>query len=376
MRFGTYYFLQRPPGRDESAIIREELDQMIWSEALGYDSVWLTEHHFADYGLSSAPSVLAAAVLSRTTRLHLGLAVYVLPFHHPIRFAEEMATLDIISGGRFIVGIGRGNRPAEFVGYGVPQEESRGRFEEGIDIAVQAWTQEHVEFTGRYWQIPRTPVHPKPLTRPHPPIAVAATSPETVTWTAQRGYRLLSSGLFTPLRQSVELRTLYADALARAGHDPATTARLLGQWTLTKHVYVAPTDAEAQADARDAELWYLDSYCRSMRADHLANVSVTVRRQAEQMIAQIQALRWDDLLRDALLIGSPETVRAKVAEIQAAGVGELACWMNFGGLPPDKVRRSMALFAREVMPAFHGAPAVTPAAAQGPAPAAGAGLSE
>lgn len=357
MRFGTYYFLQRPPGREERAIIREELDQMVWSEQLGFDSVWLTEHHFADYGLSAAPSVLAAAVLSRTTRLHLGLAVYVLPFHHPIRFAEEMATLDILSDGRFTVGIGRGNRPAEFVGYGVPQEESRGRFEEGIDIAIQAWTQPYVEYEGRYWRIPRTPVHPKPITKPHPPIAVAAISGETIAWAARRGYRLLSSGLFTPLHQSVEQRQRYAEALAAAGHDAATVQRLLGQWTLTKHVYVAPTDEQAQAEARDAELWYLDSYCRSMRADHLTNVSAAVRQQAEQMIAQIQRLRWDDLLREALLIGSPETVADKVAELQAAGVGELACWMNFGGLPPDKVRRSMELFAHEVMPAFRDAAA-------------------
>src|SRR4051794_40237931 len=110
MRFGTYYFLQRPPSIPEADVIRGELDLMVESEALGYDSVWLTEHHFADYGLSAAPSVLATAVLSRTTRLELGLAVYVVPFHDPIRLAEEIATLDIIGNGRLTMGIGRGNR--------------------------------------------------------------------------------------------------------------------------------------------------------------------------------------------------------------------------------------------------------------------------
>src|SRR3954471_12118284 len=121
MKFGMYYFLQRPEGTREADIVRTEVDQMVYAESLGFNSVWLTEHHFADYGLSSAPSVLASAVLSRTTTLEVGLAVCVLPFHDPIRFAEVMATLDIIGPGRFTVGIGRGNRPTEFIGYRIPQ---------------------------------------------------------------------------------------------------------------------------------------------------------------------------------------------------------------------------------------------------------------
>jgi alkanesulfonate monooxygenase SsuD/methylene tetrahydromethanopterin reductase-like flavin-dependent oxidoreductase (luciferase family) len=357
MRFGTYYFLQRPPGASEADVIRGEVDLMVWSERLGYDSVWLTEHHFADYGLSSAPSVLASAVLSRTERLQLGLAVYVLPFHDPIRFAEETATLDILSGGRLTVGLGRGNRPAEFVGYRVPPEESRGRFEEAVEIVLAAWTQERVEHAGRYWQIPGTSVYPRPLTRPHPPLAVAVNSPETIAWTARKGYRMLSSGLFTPLARSLENRARYEAALAEAGHDAATTARLLGQWTLTKHVYVAPTDEEAQAEARGAEEWFLDAYCRSMRLDGLPELPAPFRAQTERIIAEVGSLRWESLLRDALLVGSPATIRERVGELQAAGVGELVCWTSFGGLPLEKVRRSMQLFADEVIPAFRAAPA-------------------
>jgi alkanesulfonate monooxygenase SsuD/methylene tetrahydromethanopterin reductase-like flavin-dependent oxidoreductase (luciferase family) len=112
MRFGTYFFLQATPGRSAPDVITAEMDQMVLSEDLGFDSVWLTEHHFSDYGLSAAPSVLAATLAARTTRIRIGTAVYVIPFHHPIRLAEETATLDILSGGgRLVVGIGRGNRP-------------------------------------------------------------------------------------------------------------------------------------------------------------------------------------------------------------------------------------------------------------------------
>ena len=361
MKFGTYYFLQRPPGAPEVDVIREEVDLMVWSESLGYDSVWLTEHHFADYGISSAPSVLAAAVFSRTERLHVGLAVYVLPFHDPIRFAEETATLDNLSGGRLTVGLGRGNRPAEFAGYRVPQQESRARFEEAHAILLKAWTQDQVEHAGRYWQIPAIAVHPRPLTRPHPPIAVAVSSPETIAWTARQGYRMLSSGLNTPLPRSLENRTLFEAELHAAGHDAATIARLLGQWTVTKHVYVAPTDEEAQADARGPEEWYLDAFRRSLRTDGLPDLDPEIRARTEQMVADLGARRWEDLLRDALLVGSPETVRARVAAMQAAGVGELVCWTSFGGLPIEKVRRSMQLFATEVMPAFRAASAPTAA---------------
>src|SRR5918911_3357760 len=100
MQFGTYYFLQATPDRPAEAIIAEEVQQMVLSERLGFDSVWLTEHHYADYGLSSAPSVLLATVAARTQRIGLGMAVYVIPFHHPLRLAEETASIDIISGGR------------------------------------------------------------------------------------------------------------------------------------------------------------------------------------------------------------------------------------------------------------------------------------
>lgn len=352
MRFGTYYFLQRTPGLSEAEVIRTELDQMVWSEELGFDSVWLTEHHFADYGLSSAPNVLGSALLSRTQRIHLGLAVFVLPFHDPIRFAEEMATLDIISGGRFTVGIGRGNRAAEFAGYRIPQQDSRSRIQEAVEVVVKAWTQDKVEHEGEHWRIPGISVYPKPITKPHPPIAVAVSSAESIAWTAHQGYRMLNSGLNTPMARNLESLALYRSELDAAGHDDETKARLLSQWTVTKHVYVAPTDAEAEAEARGPEEWYRDAFCRSLRADHLPGLHPSVYAQAQSMIENASKHTWEWLLQECLIVGSPETVREKVKGLEKSGVGELACWMSFGGLPEDRVRRSMKLFADEVIPAF------------------------
>jgi alkanesulfonate monooxygenase SsuD/methylene tetrahydromethanopterin reductase-like flavin-dependent oxidoreductase (luciferase family) len=352
MRFGTYFFLQATPDQTPAEIVAEELDQMVLSERLGFDSVWLTEHHFSDYGLSAAPSVLAAALAARTSRVSIGTAVYVIPFHNPLRLAEETATLDILSGGRMIVGIGRGNRPLEFVGHGIDQDENRTRMEEGVEILLAAWTQDHVTFHGRHWDLDRIPVQPQPLQKPHPPIAVAATSDQSVAWAAEHGWRILSSGLGTRLPALERLRGVYETAL-RATELPARTIDdLLGTWVVTKHAYVADTDAQARREAEQHERWYLDSFARSLRPDGLTGISDTVRQQANEMVRRTTERRWEDLIDDALLIGSPATVRAKVAELAAAGVGELVCWMNFGGLPPKQVRRSMQLFADEVIPAF------------------------
>src|SRR5689334_5152307 len=231
------------PGRQADAIIAEEVEQMVLSERLGFDSIWLTEHHYADYGLSSAPSVLLATVAARTERITLGMAVWVLPFHHPLRLAEETATLDILSRGRLVVGLGRGNRPQEFLGHGVDQDESRTRMEEGVEVLLKAWTEDRVTFHGRHWQIDNIPVYPKPLTRPHPPLAFAVSSKESLEWAGQHGFAILSSGLHNPLESVLSQRATYEAALRVAGHDEATIANLLKRWVLSKHVYVAPTDA-------------------------------------------------------------------------------------------------------------------------------------
>jgi alkanesulfonate monooxygenase SsuD/methylene tetrahydromethanopterin reductase-like flavin-dependent oxidoreductase (luciferase family) len=256
MHFGTYYFLQATPGRSAAEIMSEEVDQMVLSDRLGFDSVWLTEHHYADYGISAAPSVLLATVAARTERVRLGMAVYVLPFHHPLRLAEETATLDILSRGRIVVGLGRGNRPQEFLGHGVNQDESRTRMEEGLDVLRQAWTQERVTYHGRHWQIDDVPVYPKPLTKPHPPLAFAVTSEESLRWAGRNGFAVMSSGLTTPLTAILKQRQFYLAGLKEGGHDAATVADVMRRWVVSKHVYVAPTDEEARADAQGPEMWY------------------------------------------------------------------------------------------------------------------------
>src|SRR2546427_1044882 len=126
MRFGTYYFLQAPPAVGHPDVIRHEIEQMMWTEELGFDSIWLTEHHFIDYGLSVSPAVLAAAAAMRTRRVRVGLAAAILPFHDPVRLAEELAIVDILSGGRLAVGGGGGHPPPAVAGHPRPPLQNPG----------------------------------------------------------------------------------------------------------------------------------------------------------------------------------------------------------------------------------------------------------
>src|SRR6267378_4956007 len=230
MRFGTFYFFQAAPGQRHQDIIRGELDQIVWSEELGFDEVWLTEHHFIDYGLAVDPATLAAAAASRTQRIRIGLAAAILPFHHPVRLAEQLALIDIISNGRLDVGLGRGNRPAEFRGYNVPVEESRERFDETVEVMLRAWTEDRFSHRGRFYTVPEARVIPKPLQRPHPPLYQVCVSRDGIENTALRGWPMLNSVLFGPVGQLVANRDIYVDTLKKSGRTPEEIASLLSRW--------------------------------------------------------------------------------------------------------------------------------------------------
>jgi alkanesulfonate monooxygenase SsuD/methylene tetrahydromethanopterin reductase-like flavin-dependent oxidoreductase (luciferase family) len=352
MRFGTFFFLQAPPWLDHAEVVQREIEQMAWTEELGFDRIWLTEHHFIDYGLSVSPAVLAAAAAMRTRRVRIGLAAAILPFHDPLRLAEELAMVDILSGGRLDVGVGRGNRPVEFAGYRVPQIESRERFEEALAILLRAWTQERVSYDGRYFTIPEVRVIPKPVQQPHPPLYIVCVSPDTIETTALRGLPMLNSWLRGPIDPLVKQRDTYVRALEKAGRSEAEIARLLSSWGVSRHVYVAPTDAEALEEAREAELWYQEALRRFLIPERIDDLHPLLQPQFRAMEERLAKITWEQLVAETVAFGSPDTVADRIDQLRRLGVGEVLCWMNFGGLPQARVRRSMELFAREVMPRF------------------------
>jgi len=352
MKFGTFFFFQAAPGHRHADIIHRELEQVEWTEELGFDEVWFTEHHFIDYGLSVDPSSLAAAAASRTRRVRIGLAAAILPFHHPLRLAEQMALVDIISNGRLDVGVGRGNRPAEFAGYRVPQVESRERFDETVEILRLAWTQERFSFRGRFFDFDDVRVIPKPLQQPHPPIYQVCVSKDGIENTAVRGWPMLNSVLTGPVEQLVANRDTYVATLEKTGRRASEIAVLLGRWGVSRQIYVAETDAQALSEAKDAELWYQESFRRFVVPERIEDAHPSLQPGFRAMADKLARVTWEDLVRETLAFGSPDTVARHIAAMRELGVGQVLCWMNFGGLPQDRIRRSMELFAREVMPRF------------------------
>lgn len=352
MRFGTYYFLQVPPGTSDAEVIQQEFEQMLLSEELGYDTVWLTEHHFTEYGISVSPMALAAAIAARTRQIHIALAAAILPFHDPIRLAEEIAFVDVLSQGRLRVGVGRGNRPTEFAGYRVSQEENRERFGEILEIMIQAWTQERVSYRGKFFTIDGIPVRPKPYQKPYPPLMLVCVSPETITFAARRGWPMLNSILFGPFSQIVQSRDLYVSAMREAGYSEVQVQAALNSGGVSRHIYVAPTDKEAVSEAQTAELWYQKALARFLVPENIDAAPLSLQPQFRAIAAKLETVTWEGLLKETVLFGSPERIVDRVREMEEAGVGELLCWMNFGGLPHERVKRSICLFAEKVIPHF------------------------
>src|SRR5256885_15771612 len=288
----------------------------------------------------------------RTRGVRIGWAEAILPFHDPVRLGEELAMVDILSEGRLDVGVGRGNRPVEFEGHRLTKTENRGRFEEALAILGRAWTMERFSYEGRHFTIPEVRVIPKPLQQPHPPLWVVCVSPDTIEATALRGLPMLNSLLRGPIDQLAQQRDTYVRACRKAGRDDAEIARLLGSWGVSRHVYVAPTDAQALAEAKDAELWYQEALRRFLIPEQIERVHPLLQPGFRAMAERLGRITWGELVAETVAFGSPDTVAAKIDELRRLGVGEGLCWMNFGGLPQEGGGGSMELFAREAMGRF------------------------
>jgi alkanesulfonate monooxygenase SsuD/methylene tetrahydromethanopterin reductase-like flavin-dependent oxidoreductase (luciferase family) len=197
-------------------------------------------------------------------------------------------------------------------------------------------------------------VIPKPLQLPHPPIYQVCVSKDGIENTALRGWPMLNSVLTGPVDQLVANRDAYVAALEKSGRSEAEIAALLRRWGVSRQIYVADTDAQALAEAKDAELWYQESFRRFVVPERIEEAHPSLQPGFRAMAEKLGRVTWEDLVRETLAFGSPDTVARHIAYMRELGVGHVLCWMNFGGLPQNKIRRSMELFAREVMPRFQG----------------------
>ncbi|HKA55938.1 MAG TPA: LLM class flavin-dependent oxidoreductase, partial [Candidatus Binatia bacterium] len=182
MRFGFMDHLPCAEWQSEGQRYHDILAQIELGDKVGFDTAWLAEiHFFPDVSRLASPLTVLAAAAQRTQRIRLGTAVTLLPLHNPLKIAEEAATVDILSGGRLELGVGRGAAPSMFAAYNVPIAESRERFEEAVEVIRQAWTSERLSYQGKYLRVQDLRVFPRPVQKPHPPLRIAANSPETYT---------------------------------------------------------------------------------------------------------------------------------------------------------------------------------------------------
>ncbi len=344
MKFGNFMFTEsRDPAR-EGEVLDEVLAEVRLTEQLGFDTVWLGEHHFDGSCAYVDPVSFAAAIAAMTSSIRIGLAVAQMSLHHPIRLAEQLSLIDHISKGRLLVGLGRGTayNIYEYQGFGIEAAEAQARFEEATAIVLQAWTSEGpFQHHGRFWDLDVPVLRPRPFTRPHPFTIHAAASEASLVELGRAGKPFLMN---VQNAETTRARiAAWRGAAQAAGFGAAHLAAALEQSWVWRNVFVADTDAEAERTGL-AAFTAMGQHRSAMRNRVAAEKGVTMASHG----GHHAAAKIDP--RQALIFGAPATVAADLAEIEAMGVGGVICAFRLGPLSYADTARSLTLFAEEVVP--------------------------
>ena len=359
MKFGLFYVLEAPDGDYRKAWTRM-MGQIQYGEELGYESVWLAEHHGSLYGTMPRLAVAAAAIAERTTTMRIGTAVTILPFDNPVRTAEDFAMVDVISNGRLDFGVGRAYQPLEFKNMGLAsrQDHSRELFQESLDIVLGLWNNEKFSYHGKHWQLDEVECHPRPIQKPVP-IHVAAISPETFGMVAAKNLNIIQAATLMPL---TELKAFCLDAkrqLIAKGHRAESL-----DFPLLWITHVASSfDAGKQRSAA-ALKWYFDTLLSLVPQGAKSPKSYEAFAAAADAYHEAGGFPVEILNETGnLILGTPDFAAQRMEEVRNdMGQQEVILWMQVGGLDDKHVRDSMRLFAEEVMPRFKGKPPVVPSA--------------
>ena len=366
MRFALFYEIPvpRPWGPDsEYQAYRDTLEQALAGERFGWDAFWTVEHHFLEeYSHCSNPEVLYGAIAARTERIRLGYGVRLMPqpYNHPVRSAESVAVLDLISGGRVEVGTGRSSTRAELEGFGIDPADTRAMWQEGIEHMVGAWVDDEHSFDGRFWQMPPRRVLPKPRQRPHPPLWGATSSDDGHRQVGALGLGLCSFAVGVPPEQVKAKIDIYRHALAGCTapvgafvNDDAAT------FTMT---LCAPDRDEALALARESFEWYpkagarlIGSVARWMdeTGDDLGTYSYAEDLKVVDDSGDLDLLTLDHLVEmGACVVGTPDDCIAACKRYEEAGVDTLLCLVNPYAIDHATVMRTIELIGTEVIPHF------------------------
>jgi alkanesulfonate monooxygenase SsuD/methylene tetrahydromethanopterin reductase-like flavin-dependent oxidoreductase (luciferase family) len=344
MEFGLFLEFTAPEGTTDQECFSQGFDLIDRAESMGVDSVWLAEYHFSPFSVLSAPITVATAVATRTSRMRIGFGVLLLPLSNPLRVAEEVATLDQLSRGRVDFGIGRGTFPDHHDAFNSPYPESRGRFEEYLEIILQAWTTDEVSFQGEHYQCNNLRVRPKPYQTPHPPIRVGITSADTFPVIGRMGYPIFinPSRVFSLPELAPSIQG-YRDAWREAGH-PGN-----GEVGLRIPLYVAETARQAYEEPMESTVNSMKGL--SERVAGSADREGTTgdwRTQAER----ISNMTYDDWLRDKVVFGTPEAVVDRLRQlIEQLQLSQIVYEINFGRQIPQELQLNcLRLINERVIP--------------------------
>jgi alkanesulfonate monooxygenase SsuD/methylene tetrahydromethanopterin reductase-like flavin-dependent oxidoreductase (luciferase family) len=335
LSFGIFDHLDST-GAPLGEFFEERLRLVELIERSGFAGYHMAEHHSTPLGLAASPSVFLAAAMQRTKTLRLGPLVYVLPLYHPLRLYEEICMLDHLSGGRLMVGVGRGGALVEHQRYGIAPTDAPAMYHEAFAVLMRAFEADVLDFEGKYYRYKDFVVQAKPVQRPHPPLWYGAPNADAIAWAAPRSVNVVSLG---PADRARAIADRYRKDWADLKREPAALPKI----GITRHIVVADSDATAKAMARAA-------YPRWRTAMEW----LWQRSNADFVLKPVYPMQFDELERIGHgIAGSPATVRDYIATLQReTNVNYVLCQMMFGDMKFADATHSIQLFAREVMPAF------------------------
>jgi alkanesulfonate monooxygenase SsuD/methylene tetrahydromethanopterin reductase-like flavin-dependent oxidoreductase (luciferase family) len=347
MRHVGLFLEELREGATDASFFTELMETVDAAEAWGLDGIWLGEIHFLPTrSILCSPLTVAAAIATRTRRMCIGTAVHVTPLRSPLSIAEDVATLDHLSGGRFEFGIGRSGSARAYNALGVPYDESQGRLIEGLAVMREAWKGEPFSFHGEHYQVDDAIIRPRPVQQPHPPVRIAALNPHSFTRAAELGLHIfvgLRGTDISVLRGYIES---YQATWRASGH------RGEGSIYLRIPLYAAASDAEAIEESRESVVYYFRRQSQLARAGMNSGTVTTAERLAQA--DELAMLPLDHILRERVVVGGPDTLVKRLRELedQLHLDGVIVEPDPGGKIPLPQMMRSLELLAREVTPAL------------------------
>ncbi len=357
MKAGLIYEIEsvKPHAADhEYRVFWETMAQIELADRLGFDSVWTVEHHFLnEFSYCSAPEVFLACVTQRTKQIRVGHGVVVLPFSHPVRVAERIAVLDIMSNGRVEFGTGRATTMDELLGFGVRPEDTRPRWAEAIEAIPRMWREDPFSMHGKYWTVdPPVSVIPKPIQKPHPPIWVAATNPQTFGLAAERGLGVLCFTLGVELKDVAERIQIYRDGIRHARPVGQT---INNQVSMNIMGLIGDDPRETEDIAREAVLWYVrrgfelvSSVAQAAHTDESYKYLTTAAKFDPAQITRDYYHFLKD--GDLIAVGGADQALRVARRYHELGADQVLFFLQYGGIPHDRIMRSINIIGEKVLP--------------------------